>query len=333
MAPSPSLKSSLTQLFPPKPKFTGNNLPDLKGKIYIVTGANTGTGKELTRLLYTKDAKVYMLARSEEKTNLAIADIQKAVPKSGGSLHFIKLDLADLSTIKQTIQSFLALESKLHVLFNNAGVLSGAKELVVTPQGHELHTGVNGLGTFLLSQLLTPTLIATARSEPPSTVRIVWTASSAAEIFAEEKIGVRPETLSVAAQEKRNGFQRYWFSKIANWAHATEYAQRHQADGVVSVSLNPGNLQSDLYRDQGFFFRILEKLMMYPPLNGAYTELFAGLSPEVNIENTGCWVIPFGRVYPIREDMVFATRTESEGGTGGNSKFWEWSEAQVAAYL
>ncbi|ROV94492.1 hypothetical protein VSDG_05897 [Cytospora chrysosperma] len=105
----------------------------------------------------------------------------------------IKL-LADLSTIKQTVQRFLALESKLHILFNNAGVLSGAKEMAVTPQGYELHTGVNGLGTFLLSQLLTPILIATAKSEPPSTVRSVWTASSAAEIFTEEKIGVRPET-------------------------------------------------------------------------------------------------------------------------------------------
>ncbi|KAK7738523.1 short-chain alcohol dehydrogenase [Cytospora paraplurivora] len=333
MAPSPSLKSSLTQLFPPKPSFTGKAVPDLTGKVYIVTGANTGTGKELTRLLYTNNAKVYLLARSEEKTSAAVADIQQAVPNSGGSLHFIKLDLADLSTIKQTVQNFLALEAKLHVLFNNAGVLSGAKEVAVTAQGYELHTGVNVLGTFLLSQLLTPILVETAKSEPPSTVRVVWTASSAAEVFAEEKIGVRPETLSLEAQGARYGFQRYWFSKVANWAHAAEYARRHQADGVVSVPLNPGNLQSDLYRDLGWFFKILEKLMMYPPVNGAYTELFAGLSPEVNIDNTGCWVIPFGRVYPIREDMVLATRTEAEGGTGGNLRLWEWSEAQVAPYL
>lgn len=289
MAPRPSLKSSLTQLFPPKPHFTEDSLPDLNGKVYIVTGSNTGTGKELCRLLYTKNAKVYMMARSEEKTSAAIAEIQKTVPGSGGSLHFIKLDLADLSNIKQTVQRFLALETELHVLFNNAGVLRGAKEVAVTPQGYELHTGVNVLGTFLLSQLLTPILTATAQSEPPSTVRVVWAASSAAEMFAEAKVGVRPETLNLAAQEARSGFERYWFSKVANWAHATEYAGRHRADGVVSVSLNPGNLRSDLYRDQGFFFRILERLMMYPPLNGAYTELFAGLSPEVNIENTGCW--------------------------------------------
>ncbi|KAK2604200.1 hypothetical protein N8I77_007148 [Diaporthe amygdali] len=333
MAPRPSLKSILTQAFPPKPKFVAKNLPDLKDKVYIVTGANTGTGKELTRLLYTKNATIYMLARSEEKTKAAIADIQKGAPKSAGSLNYIKLDLADLSTIKQTVQRFLESETKLHVLFNNAGVLSGAKEMALTPQGHELHTGVNALGTFLLSRLLTPVLTATARSEPASTVRVVWVSSSAAEMFAEEKVGIRPEALSPAAQEARGGLERYWSSKVANWAHATEYARLHQADGVVSVPLNPGNLQSDLYRDQGFIFRIAERLFMYPPINGAYTELYAGLSSDVNISNTGCWIAPFGRIYPIREDMVFATKSEAEGGTGGNQKLWEWSVEQVAAYL
>lgn len=289
MAPRPSLKSILTQAFPPRPKFTEKDLPDLSDKVYIVTGANTGTGKELTRLLYTRNAKIYMLARSEEKTKVAIADIHKAVPSSTGSLHYIKLDLADLSTIKQTVRQFLGSETKLHVLFNNAGVLSGAKEMTLTPQGHELHTGVNALGTFLLSRLLTPILTSTARSEPANTVRVAWTSSSAAEMFAEERVGVRPEALSPAAQQARGGLERYWSSKVANWAHATEYARRHQADGVVSVPLNPGNLQSDLYRHEGFIFRIAEKLFMYPPINGAYTELYAGLSPDINISNTGCW--------------------------------------------
>lgn len=307
MTPSPSLKSTLTQVFPPNPKFTEKDLPDLNDKVYIVTGANTGTGKELTRILYTKNARLYMLARSEEKTKAAIADIQKTVPSSTGSLNYIKLDLADLSTIKQTVQRFLDSETKLHVLFNNAGVLAGAKEMALTPQGHELHTGVNALGTFLLSRLLTPILTSTARSEPSGTVRIVWTSSSAAEMFAEERVGVRPETLSPATQEPRGGVQRYWYSKIANWAHATEYARRHQADGVVSVPLNPGNLQSDLYRDQGFLFRIAERLLMYPPRNGAYTELFAGLSPEVKMSNTGCWgQSSFHIVYvfsPLKPDL------------------------------
>ncbi|KUI66580.1 hypothetical protein VM1G_02093 [Cytospora mali] len=328
-----SLSSTLTQAFPPKPTFTEKHLPDLKDKVYIVTGANTGTGKELTRLLYSKNAKVYMLARSEDKTSAAIADIQKAAPSSTGALTFLKLDLADLSTIKATAERFLALETKLHVLFNNAGVLSPTRQLATTKQGHELHVGVNCLGTFLLTELLTPVLVATAGLEPPGTVRVVWVASSAAEIFAEQRVAIRPEALSLAALEPRSRNIPYWLSKVGNWAHGAEYARRHRDDGVVSVPLNPGNLQSDLYRDSGFSVSILSKLMMYPPLNGAYTELFGGLSPEITLEKTGCWVVPFGRIYPIRDDMNFATRTEAEGGTGGTLKFWEWSEAQVKPYM
>lgn len=83
--------------------------------------------------------------------------------------------------------------------------------------------------------------------------------------------------------------QQYWYSKVGNWAHAVEYARRHRDDGIFSVLLNPGNLQSDLYRDSGLFVKLASKLIMYPPLNGAYTELFAGLSPEITVEKTGCW--------------------------------------------
>lgn len=84
-------------------------------------------------------------------------------------------------------------------------------------------------------------------------------------------------------------------SKVSNWAHAAEYALRHRADGIVSVPVNPGNLRSELYRDSGWALWIGGKLFMYPPLMGAYTELFAGLSPEITLEKTGCW----GELFPI----------------------------------
>lgn len=283
---APGLKSTLTQVFPPKPSFTEKDVPDLSSNVYIVTGANTGVGKELARMLYSKNAKVYVAARSAEKSNAAIEDIKKLVPSSTGQLVFLPLDLADLSTIKATAERFLAAEPKLHVLFNNAGVMApGGKELTRTPQGHELHMGVNCLGTFLLTRLLTPRLVETARTEKPGTVRVVWVASSAAEIFAQKNVGIVPGRVETLA----TGNERYWESKVGNWAHGVEYARRHRDDGVVSVPLNPGNLQSDLYRDQGLAIKIAAKLMMYPPVSGAYTELFAGLSPEVTIENTGCW--------------------------------------------
>lgn len=173
----PRFHDTLSQFFPPKPQFTEKDIPDLRGKVYIVTGSNTGVGKELAQILYAKNGKVYIAARSEEKAGKAIEDIKKAAPNSAGTLVFLRLDLANLTTIKASVAHFLANENKHHVLFNNAGVMNpeqGSK----TIQGNELQLGVNNISPFLFTKLLTPVLISTAKSEPIGTVRVVWVSSS-----------------------------------------------------------------------------------------------------------------------------------------------------------
>jgi retinol dehydrogenase 12 len=87
-----------------------------------VTGANTGIGKEVARILYSKNAAVYITARNAEKGTNAITSIQEAHPSSNGRLELIQLDLSDLTTIKASAEAFLAKEKRLDVLFNNAGV-------------------------------------------------------------------------------------------------------------------------------------------------------------------------------------------------------------------
>jgi retinol dehydrogenase 12 len=77
-------------------------------------------------MLYSKNAKVYISARSESKAMHAINDIKSAHPHSSGTLAFIQLGLADLRTIKASVESFLKTEDRLHVLFNNAGVIKPA---------------------------------------------------------------------------------------------------------------------------------------------------------------------------------------------------------------
>lgn len=67
--------------------------------------------------------------------------------------------------------------------------------------------------------------------------------------------------------------------------------------------------------------------------NGAYTELWAGLSPEVTLEKAGSFVYPFGRFGKIRPDWANAIKPVSEGGNGTTQKFWEWSEEQVSKYM
>jgi retinol dehydrogenase-12 len=120
----PTLSHFWGHFFPPKPTYTQANLPaDLSDMVYIITGANSGIGKEIARLLYAKNSKVYLLCRSEDKALQAIQETEKAFPDSKGSLIFIACDLTDLRNVKAAADAFLAREQRLDVLFNNAGVV------------------------------------------------------------------------------------------------------------------------------------------------------------------------------------------------------------------
>ena len=283
------LSSLLTQMYPPKPAFTEKNLSNLSGKVYIVTGSNTGVGKEVAQMLYSKDATVYMAARSEDKAKRAIVDIRKARPQSKGSLTYLHLDLADLSTIKPAVEQFTAQESKLHVLFNNAAVQAlGNDGSVKTAQGYEWHFGVNVMGPFLFTKLLTPTLVGTAKSEPANTVRVVWVCSLGTEVTGEKSHGITLDYLNY--WPLLSPLERYGVTKAGNWLHGVEFAKRYEADGVISVPCNPGHLRSNLYRDGGRVFKaVLNTLFLYPPIYGAYTEIYSGLSPQIELKDTGRW--------------------------------------------
>lgn len=327
-----SLISLIRQLAPPKPKFTEKNLADLQDKVVIVTGSNTGVGKEVAQLLYSRNAKVYMLARNESKTRAAMDDIRAKFPHSRGSMHFIHLDLSDLTTIGKTADEFASRECRLHVLFNNAGVACpdrGSK----TAQGYELQMGTNCLGSFLLTKKLSPILAATAAAERSSDndsrVRVVWTASSAAEGVSTAQFSKIYRTI----QSDKGTVEGYFMSKLGNYLHAAEAAKRLRDAGVVSVSINPGNLDSDLWRTQSPFMHwLLRKTLLYPSVYGAYTTIFAGFSPEVTMNQSGSYIAPWGRLWTALKPLREAAKTEEEGGSGLAKEFWEWSDEQVHEY-
>ncbi|KAI1177058.1 hypothetical protein F4777DRAFT_543581 [Nemania sp. FL0916] len=319
--------SLLQQSFPGKPTFTEKDLPNLKDKVIIVTGANTGVGKEIARLCYRSHATVYMMARSEEKTRKAMDDIKTDIRESRGQMIYHKLDLSDLKSVKASAQAFLAKEQKLHVLFNNAGVGYPEKGST-TAQGYELQLGVNVLGTFAITKHLTPLLKSTVKTSLPGTVRVVWTSSSAAW-------GQSPKALipSLDDWDKKGSYPQYCFTKLGNYYHSTEYAARHAADGIISVALNPGNLDSDFWRTMGPVTScVLKKTLLSPPVYGAYTSVFAGLSPEVTLEKSGQFVAPWGRFHNVSKEMLEATKSRSQGGTGAAQEFWVWTEAQIKAF-
>ncbi|KAF2821679.1 NAD(P)-binding protein [Ophiobolus disseminans] len=308
-----------SQIFPPSPKFTESSLSDLKGKVYIVTGSSAGVGKELARILYSRNATVYVAARSSDRANAAITYIKEAHPTSTGALHFLKLDLNDLDGIAPSAQEFLSKEKRLDVLFNNAGVMVPPQGST-TKQGYELQLGTNCVAPFLFTKLLTPLLVQTAKTSEKGSVRVVWVSSSAADMMA-PKGGV--DMSNLAYKTDKPSWTKYAVSKGGNVLHAIEFGRQYKADGVVSISLNPGNLRSDLQRHMPVWQSSLLWLMTYPPVKGAYTELFAGLAPEAAMLKEGEWVVPWGRIVPLRKDFA-ESKTARE--------FWEWSEKEVGRF-
>lgn len=286
-------------------------------------------GLELARILYSKNAKVYIAAREEGS---AIASIKQAEPASKGELVFLHLDLADLNSVKASAERFLSLETKLHVLFNNAGYMAADdKKMETTAQGYEKQLGVMCLGPFLFTKLLTPLLQATAADKGSLTneVRVVFVSSLAAEFYYEKEEGLGLDLDNLDYHRPKSSMDRYGLAKLGLWAYGVELSRRFS--GVLGVPLNPGNLRTDLFSQQNFLFRLQVLLMHYHPINGAYTQLFAGLSPEVT--KPGSYVLPWGRVGPICEDLQRAVKPESEGGVDLARKFWDWSEKQVEKYV
>ncbi|KAK2767882.1 putative short-chain dehydrogenase [Colletotrichum kahawae] len=160
-------------LSPHKPTLTEENLPDQAGKVFLITGASGGIGKELVKILYLKNAKIWLAARSYSKTQAVINEIKAAHPTSTGEMIFLKLELDDLSTIKASAQEILSRETRLDVLWNNAGVMVPPQGST-TVQGHELQLGINNLGHQLFTQLLTPLLERTSKVAPRDSVRVIW---------------------------------------------------------------------------------------------------------------------------------------------------------------
>lgn len=186
-----------------------------------MTGSNTGLGKEIAQLLYSKNARVFMMARSKDKTLEAMDAIKKSNPDSKGELYFIRLDLSDLSSVKESVQQLLHQETRVDLLFNNAGVGFPEKGLT-TAQGYELQLGVNCLGHFALTKLLTPLMASTATKSPRGSVRVVWVSSSAAESF-DPKLFLE-NLKSKSKHESLGALDKYGFSKLGNYLHGAECA-------------------------------------------------------------------------------------------------------------
>ncbi|KAJ3549262.1 hypothetical protein NM208_g590 [Fusarium decemcellulare] len=313
----------IRELFPPAPQFIEKDIPDLSSKVFLITGGAVGIGYQTAKLLYSKNGSVYIAGRNESSGNDAIAKLRHDHPESKGRLSFLGLDLGDLTTIKPAVVEFLAKENRLDVLWDNAGVMvppAGSR----TVQGYERQLGVNCIGHFLLTSLLTPLLRQTAAAQAPGAVRVVWVSSSA--VHTGPPGGIYWEDINNDFG-KATQLNLYSQSKAGAVYLAAEFARRNEGTGIVSVAINPGHLKTELMRHvSSLMQRFLNRFVLYDPIYGAYTEVFAGLSPGVTAEDSGRYIMPWGRFGLVKDDLVAAMKSRVEGGTGGAERFWEFCE-------
>jgi len=232
---------------------------------------------------------------------------------TGNEAHYVQCDLSDLKSVKAAGEEFTRKENELHVLMNNAGVMMPPMDQL-TAQGYDAQLGTNALGHFYLTKLLMPTLLSTAKNSGQK-VRIV-TVSSLGHLFHPLDFDSFTDT---PARKKYSGLDLYGQSKFANIVLALEFARRYGDQGVVSISLHPGVIKSELGRHLTSGLAKIPDFLLFPTPMGALSQLYAATSPEAESLN-GKYLVPWARVGEPDKN----TQDPKVG-----QEFWEWCEEQV----
>jgi dehydrogenase/reductase SDR family protein 13 len=237
----------------------------LSARTVLITGANTGIGRATATALANRGARVILACRSAEKTAPVVEEIKRDTGNQ--AVEFLPLDLADLASVRSAAETFLARDEPLHVLLNNAGLAGQRGE---TAQGFELAFGTNHLGHFLFTELLLDRLRASAPA------RIVNVSSdSHYQPKGIDWDAVRRPTATVT------GMREYGVSKLCNVLHAQELAARLAGDDVVTASLHPGVIASDVWRRVPAPVRGVMKLFMKSTEQGAETSVHCATTPDL----------------------------------------------------
>lgn len=247
----------------------------LNGKTVLITGANTGIGKETAVDLARRGARVILACRDMDRANKAAAEIKK---RSGNDNVVVKkLDLASLQSVRQLAKDVLASEERLDVLINNAGVMSCPKWQ--TEDGFEMQFGVNHLGHFLLTNCLLDLL---KKSSPSRIVNVSSLAHERGQIYFDD----------INLDKDYNPWKSYRQSKLANVLFTRELAKRLHGTGVTTYSLHPGVIRTELGRH--FWPQIpLWKRVIYTPLmffikspkEGAQTTIYCAVEESLQNES------------------------------------------------
>ncbi|XP_028287303.1 retinol dehydrogenase 13-like [Parambassis ranga] len=203
----------------------------LDGKTILITGANTGIGKETALDLARRGARVILACRDMDRANTAAEDVRNQ--SGNGNVIVKKLDLASLQSVRELAHDVLASEERLDVLINNAGVMSCPRWQ--TEDGFEMQFGVNHLGHFLLTNCLLDLL---KKSSPSRIINVSSLAHEKGQIYFDD----------INQEKDYNPWKSYGQSKLANVLFTRELAKKLQGTGVTAYSLHPGVIRTELGR-------------------------------------------------------------------------------------
>eukprot|EP00123_Amoebidium_parasiticum_P007662 comp18262_c0_seq1/m.19262 comp18262_c0_seq1/g.19262 ORF comp18262_c0_seq1/g.19262 comp18262_c0_seq1/m.19262 type:complete len:326 (-) comp18262_c0_seq1:51-1028(-) len=256
----------------------GGENADLTGKNIIVTGSNTGIGKETVRVLAGRGANVIMACRDLEKAESAAKDVRAVLNGKGGQVSVMKLDLGSLQSVRDFAKEFNAKNIPLHVLICNAGIM--ACPYSETLDGFETQFGVNHLGHFLLTNLLLERL----KEGKPS--RIVVLASAAHHATSGHVMFDDLKGKDTWYTGMMGPWKAYGQSKSANILFACELDKRmkEQNAGVSAYSCHPGSIKTELGRHLGTVFTLAMtagQMFTKSIPQGAATSVFLAVSPKV----------------------------------------------------
>ncbi|KAH7250290.1 uncharacterized protein BKA55DRAFT_511308 [Fusarium redolens] len=296
------------------------DIPDLSGKVILVTGGNTGLGFEVIyQLSKHKPKHIYLAARSEEKANEAIKTLREKNPNVG-PITFLQLDLGSFTSIKAAAASFISMSDRLDILINNAGIMAVPEGL--TEDGYEIQFGTNHVGPALFTTHLLSILKATAAESTDA--RVVFL-SSELENMAPKNSYLLDGLKTTLPQ--LSTWARYGQSKLA----AVHYAQalaNHNPDLKV-MSIHPGviatNLSGPVVKNYNFLmaalFKVAMKFVTVSVEEGTLNHLWAATSPDAK---SGVFYFPVG---------IQGKGSSLSKNSKLRDQLWDWTETELKSHV
>jgi retinol dehydrogenase 12 len=245
----------------------------LDGQVAVITGGNSGIGKETAVELAAMGAHVVIAARNPTKATAAVAEIRRRVP--GATVEHLPVDLASFASVRAFAKECTSRFDHLDALVNNAGLTVSKR--TVTEDGHETQFQVNHLSHYLLTRLLHDQLAAAPAAR-------VVNVSSTGHTFARD--GLDFDDLDWERRRYR-GFLVYCATKLANVLFTRELARRLDDTKITANAVHPGFVGSNFAREGDMGVAIGLVMLAVRPFaissaKGAHTSVYLASSPDVD---------------------------------------------------